>query len=65
MTTVTTNIKLLGCPFCGASAKIQWIEAYSTDSSFNTISCISCPANMECEDPPTDEEIKLWNTRAS
>lgn len=53
-------VELLPCPFCGGrDIGHQWIETYSTDSSYDVFGCRSCGARFE------EGDAAQWNTRAS
>lgn len=56
--------ELLPCPFCGGEAVHDYVETYSTDSSFWVIRCQSCYAMMYASETLRADEIQAWNTRA-
>jgi Lar family restriction alleviation protein len=53
------------CPFCGSKdIGYEYINTYSSDSSYNTFGCRDCGVRFECDDASSKaEDLKAWNTR--
>lgn len=65
LNTRITEDRLKSCPCCGSKSVFGQYDAFSTDSSFDTIQCSSeqCGIMLNVGDEVSEDDIEVWNKR--